>query len=65
MSYCHTLPTRVSQGEGGLYKGWNSQLAQWGAIIPTVQRAPGNSECIYNVRGTNTLCDRISIQTVL
>ena len=35
------------KGEGGVYKGWNSQLAQWGAIIPTVQRAPGHFEYIY------------------
>ena len=43
--------TRVAEkdqirGEGGVYNGWNSQLVQWEAIIPTVQRAPGNFEYI-------------------
>ena len=48
------------QGEGGVYKGWNSQLAQWGAIIPTVQRAPGHFEYIYIIMKTNDLCNIIS-----
>ena len=48
-------------GGGGVYKGWNSQLAQWGAIIPTVQRAAGHFEYIYIIMETNDLCDIISI----
>ena len=53
------------KGEGGVYKGWNSQLAQWGAIIPTVQRAPGHFEYIYIIMKTNDLCDIISIHMYL
>ena len=56
----------ILKGEGGVYKGWNSQLAQWGAaIIPIVQRAPRNFEYIYITRETNTLCDIMSIQIAL
>ena len=33
-----------------------------GAIIPTVQRAPGNFEYIYIIMKTNNLCGIISIQ---
>ena len=53
------------KGEGGVYKGWNSQSAQWGAIIPTIQRAPGNFEYIYIIIKTNNLCDVLSIQLAL
>ena len=53
------------KGEGGVYKGWNSQLAQWGAIILTVQRAPGHFEYIYNIMKTNDLFDIISIHIAL
>ena len=53
------------KGEGGVYKGWNSQLAQWRAIIPTVQRAPGHFEYIYIIMKTNDLCDIISIHMYL
>ena len=51
--------------KGGVYKGWNSQLAQWGAIIPTVQRAPGYFEYIYIIMKTNDQCDIISIHIAL
>ena len=53
------------EGEGGVYKGWNSQLAQWGAIIPTFQRAPGHFKYIYIIMKTNNLCDIISIHMSL
>ena len=36
-----------------------------GAIIPTVQRAPGNSEFIYPIMKTNKLFDEISILIAL
>ena len=49
------------RGEGEVYKGWNSRLAQWGAIIPTVQRAPGHLEYICIIMKTNDLCDILSI----
>ena len=51
----------VFKGEWGVYKGWNSQLVQWGAIIQTVQRAPGHFEYIY----INDLYDIISIHIAL
>ena len=53
------------KGEGGVYKGWNSHLAQWGAIIPTAQWAPGHFEYIYIIMKTTDLCDIISIQIAL
>ena len=55
-----SLPTGTVNGTG-VHKGWNSQLAQWGAIIPTVQRAPGKFKCIYIIMKTNKLCDVISM----
>ena len=62
----HELPSGYgAKEEGGVYKGWNSQLAQWGAIIPTVQRAPGHFEYIYIIMKTNDLCDMISIHIAL
>ena len=51
--------------EGGVYKGWNGQLAQWGAIIPSVQRAPGHFEYIFIIMKTNDPCDIISIYIAL
>ena len=51
--------------EGGVHKGWNSQLVQWGAVIPTVSRAPGNFEYVFTIRETYTFCYIISIQIVL
>ena len=53
------------KGEGGVYKGWNNQLAQRGAIIPTIQRAPGYFEYIYKIIKTNDVCDIISIHVAL
>ena len=53
----------LQQGKGEYIKG--GQLAQWGAIISTVQRAPRNLEYIYIIMETNNLCDIISIQIVL
>ena len=50
------------KGVGGVYKGWDSQLALLGAIILTVQRAPGNFEYIYIIMNPNNLFDVISIQ---
>ena len=47
---CYTL-----KGERGEYKGWNSQLAQWRTIIPTVKRALGHFEYIYTVFEINLL----------
>ena len=55
----------VWKGEGRVYEGWNSQYTQWGVIISTVQRAPGNFEYVYIIMKTNNLWNVISIHIAL